>query len=434
MLHAFADLKPFRSDPLSFLLARGVSSQQPVTRLRFGPKPVWLLTDPAHVRSILRADEMKVDKGRFVSKLRPIVGDSTLTINGTANAVRRAVLHGAMAKGTALRFVPEMSAAIRETAVNLLGMERFSAHEITAPLTLRLICIALFGKDVLSRGDEQAIIEAVRLVEADLADELFRVLPILNPIAAIAKHQRRQRARAMMDLVVSRVRDRAGASSILAALRDLGLTNAELRDEIVTMLLAGHHTTGSAAAWLLYYLATVPGLGDTLAREARDVSGPDGEIRPNLLPRAKVSAAFVREVLRLYPSAHWFSRDAREDLMFGDQKVARGDAILISPWHLHRDPRYWKDPEAFDLSRSHSSNAFLPFGAGPRVCIGMGLAMLELQLVALELAAGFQFAMCEGSSVGWPTPSVTLIPPEMELSLSVRRPMSSIAPLRLTMA
>lgn len=423
MLHMFSDLTPFRRDPLAFLLERGRASQQPVARLRLGPKPVWLLTDPFHIKAILREDEVRVDKGRFVSKLRPIVGNSTLTISGAANRQRRGVLHAALARGTAQRFVPEMSAAIRETAANLVGLGDFCAHDVTAPLTLRLICIALFGKDVLSRGDEQAIIEAIRLVEDDVADELFRVSPVaLNPIGALGRRRRRRRALQMMDLVVDRVRDRAGDSSVLGALRDLGLSKAELRDEIVTMLLAGHHTTGSAAAWLLYYLAEIPGLGETLALEARQVSTPDGELRPDMLSRAKVSAAFVREILRLYPSAHWFSRDAKEDIVLGDQRIAKGDAILISPWHLHRDPRYWRNPEILDLSRSHSGSAYLPFGSGPRVCIGMGLALLELQLIALELSAGFEFRLLEGRPVGAPSASVTLIPPKIELQISPRGP------------
>lgn len=417
MWRTFSDLKLFRRDPLQFLLAKGCDATEPVVRLQFGPKPVWMVTDPAIIRSLLKSDESQVEKGRFVRKLRPIVGDSTLTISGGDNRQRRAVLHAALARGTAQRFVPEMTAAIRETAACLTQCNTFDAHTITAPLTLRLICIAFFGKDTLSRADEQVIVEAVRLVESDVAEELFRVVPDLNPISVYSRRRRRAEARAMMDLVVRRVRDRAGDCSLLRALRDQGLNDVELRDEIVTMLLAGHHTTGSAAAWILHYLAVHPGLSQTLALEARGISSSGGELLPERLPKATISLAFVREVLRLYPSAHWFSRDAKVHLTIGQSRVNRGDALLFSPWHLHRDPRYWSNPDTLDLSRNHAGPAYLPFGAGPRVCIGMGLALLELQLIALEFASALTFHVEGGQSAGPPTASVTLIPPPIKLSV-----------------
>lgn len=390
-------------------------------RLHLGPKPVWLVTDPDLVRHLLKADEILVDKGRFVGKLRPVVGQSTLTLNGEENRKRRAVLHAVFAKGVAQRFVPEMSAAIREAAMQAESESEISAHAFTAPLALRMICIAMFGKDVLSRGDETAIIDAVRLVESDLAEDLFRVLP-LPPWKAVARRRKRELARRMIDAVVARVRSRAANSTAVGALIELGLSDVEIRDEIVTMLLAGHHTTGSAAAWVLYYLGTEPGLADKVAAEAEASSDDAGELKPEVLPRAAVSTALVREVLRLYPSAHWFSRDVRTDFTIRNTHLKAGDALIFCPWQLHRDSNYWKDPEKFDPSRNYTARAYLPFGAGPRVCIGMGLAQLELQLLALEMSAAFSIAVKSAVPAPQPTPSVTLIPPDIRLSFAVREP------------
>lgn len=415
----FADLLPFQRDPLAFLLERGHNATEPLVRLALGPRRIWLVTDANIVKPILKASEDHIDKGYFIHKLRLIFGHSSLTMSGDEHRRRREALHATFARGTAQQFIPQMSAIIREMASTLVKDGVFVAHEVTAPLTLRLICMAMFGKDVLSPGDENAIVHAVKLVEDDLANELFRVLP-RTPWGARTWQERRAEARSILEFVVRRVRDRASSDSAVGALTALGLSDEDIRDEIITMLLAGHHTTGSAAAWVLYYLAIVEGLADEIAKEAAAITEDNGELQSEALPRAERSQALVREVLRLFPSAHWFSRDAKIDQTIGGVKVKRGDSIIISPWQLHRDPRWWPEPNEFYLDRSYGGRAYLPFGVGPRACLGMGLAMLELQLLALEFAAAFSISICGEVPKPKPLPSVTLIPPAMRIELQVR--------------
>ena len=419
MKHWFSDVGQFRRDPLQFFLNKAASEDGPVVRLRLGPKRIWLVTDAEQVRELLKNDERDVDKGHFVKKLRPIVGHSLLTINGEENQRRRRALHAVFTKGVAHRYVPEMASVIREGAVDLARAQEFSAHGFTAPLTLRMICVAMFGKSVLSRADEELIIRAVKLVEDDLAEELFRPYPAM-PWRARALTERRLQAREMMQIVVNRVRDRATHSSVLSALIALGLDDDAIRDELVTMLIAGHHTTGSAAAWLLYYLARDPQLAEHVADEAANSVDTGGEYTAEHLAQAHFSASFVREVLRLYPSAHWFSRDARRPLRLGQHQIRTGDSLLICPWQLHRDPRNWSRPDTFDITRSYTSKAYLPFGAGPRVCIGMSLAQLNLQLIALEIASAFALEFVGEPPLPMPTGSVTLVPPQMTMRALLR--------------
>lgn len=419
MLHWFSDLKPFRRDALSFFLERGTLSRNALERLHLGPKAVWLVTEAEIVKPLLRMSEDYIDKGRLIQKLRPIVGCSSLTMSGEEQRQRRNALHATFAKGAAQQFVPQMSAAIRQQAAVLTQTDSFDAHEVTGILTLRMIAIVMFGHSVLSNGDEQALISAVGLVERDIERELFQFLPAL-PWVAYRRRQNRALARLMLDAVVNRVRQKAASSSALGALAELQLSNDAIRDEIVTMLVAGHHTTGSAAVWLLYFLATQSGLADSLNEEARSISSA-GELRAAELPKARRSLAVVREVLRLYPPAHWFSREAKRDFEIGGRLVRRGDAILFCPWLLHRHPRYWQDPDEFRLDRAFASNAYLPFGAGPRACLGMGIALLELQLLALEVASAFEIEVKSGVPAPPPTSSVTLIPPKILLSLRVRK-------------
>jgi cytochrome P450 len=264
------------------------------------------------------------------------------------------------------------------------------------------------------------------LVEDDLADELFRVVP-LSPWAAYARNKRRAFARKTMNIVVQRVRAHAHDTSILRALETLGLSDEDLSNEVLTMLLTGHHTTGSIAAWLLYHLAAEPGLADRVAAEAASITDWNGEIQPERLKNAPVSLALVREVLRLYPSAWWFSREVKRPMEFGGRTLKRGTSLIVAPWQLHRNPRFWSDPDTFRLDRSYGSKAYLPFGLGPRTCVGMGLAMLELQLIALELSSAYAFGSVTPHPAPRPSPSVTLIPPEMRIEIRIRETVNAHA-------
>jgi cytochrome P450 len=188
----------------------------------------------------------------------------------------------------------------------------------------------------------------------------------------------------------------------------------------MTLLLAGHHTTGTAAAWILYHLAEAPELAAQISEEARRISDAEGEIRPEDITKAVLANAFVREVLRLYPSAWWFSRQVRKVTKIAGIKLTPGTSLIISPWQMNRDPRFWDKPNEFVPGRSFNNTAYLPFGAGPRKCVGMGLATMELLLLTLELALAFKLTLTNKRTDVLPTPSITLVPPSMRATVSVR--------------
>lgn len=362
---------------------------------------------------------MEVDKGRLIHKLRAVVGHSSLTVSGDEHRKRRDAAHMHLAKGTVERLASPLAAEIRTVGARLAKERCFDPYAAMAPLALKMICMVLFGRQVLSPADEHALVKAVRIAEDDVADELFRIVP-LSPWARYARNRKRAFARKAMSLIVRRVRSHAHDASVLRALESAGLNDEDLSNEILTLLITGHHTTGASATWLLYHLATEPGLADAIAAEAATVSDWNGEIRPDRLKNAPLSLALVREVLRLYPSGWWFSREVRKTIEIGGRKLKRGTSLIVAPWHLHRDPRHWDAPDAFRLDRSYGNKAYLPFGLGPRACVGMGLAMLELQLIALEFASAYSFGQMEPGTVPKPIPSVTLIPPEMKISIRIR--------------
>lgn len=420
MRRSLSDLPAFRHDPLGFLIERASRSPRPLEPLAIGRTPHYLVTDPELARTLLKSEEEVIDKGRLVRKLRRLLGKSFLTMSGAEHRRRREVLHHQLARGVANRYVPAMAAVVRQTAARIVHEQSFDAHAITAPLALNLACVALFGSDVLSSGDRQALIGAMKMTEDELADEMFRAGPVW-PWTFAARWRRRSIARDMMSFVVRRVQQSASDSSVLRALGELQLTDRQICDEIITMLVAGHHTTGTAGAWILHHLAVEPGLAERISREAKAVSDENGEVKASALKDASISLALVREVLRLYPSAWWFSRETKRTALIAGEKLERGTSLIISPWQLHRDRRFWSEPHRFRLDRSFNTPAYMPFGAGPRACVGMGVAALELQLLALEFAAAYELESLTASPVPWPKASVTLIPPPLELSLRLRR-------------
>jgi cytochrome P450 len=420
MRHMFSDVRAFRRDPLNFLLERGNNAPLGLQRLYLGPSPVLLVTDPDLIRPILRAPENEIGKGRLIKKLTPVFGKSSLMLHGDEHKRRRAVLHRHMAKGSVEKYLPQMCAEIRAVGAKLARLGSFDPHRFTAALALRTICIAVFGTQVISAGDEEALVQAVGMIEDDLADDMFRVAPV-GPIGLLRRRRRRAFAKLAMSTVTERLRERARATSALKDFEELGLSNSDLHDEILTLLLAGHHTTGTTAAWVLYHMAAEPALMDAIAAEANQCLDDGGELRADAVRHADVSATLVKEVCRLYPGAWWFSREVMQPTSLAGRKLKPGTSLLICPWQLQRDPRHFEHPEKFLMTRRYTTDAYVPFGAGPRACAGMGVAMLELQLLALEVAAAYRFTGVTPMPAPWPKASVTLIPPPMNIGIELRQ-------------
>jgi cytochrome P450 len=419
MKQKFSDVSAFRRDPVELFARKGFDAADPLVKLNLGLSPVYLVTDAKVARTVLKADETLIDKGRLVHKLRKVIGTSSITLSGAEHQRRREVIHQHLARGIMNHFVPEIAGLIRRHAALLVREKEFVAHDVTAPLALRVITSLLFGRDVLSSGDENALMEAVHVAETQMADSLFRIFP-RSPLRAYRDRRELRRSRQIMAAVVDRVRARAKSTSLIGALESLNLTSEELRDELLLLLLAGHHTTGNAAAWVLYFLATEPGLSERIRNESLLLVTKWGEIDPLRLPRAEISLRLARETLRLYPPFYWFSREVRTPFELCGLHLRRGTSLIISPWQLQRDARNWEEPNRFRIDRTYNSPAFLPFGLGPRACVGIGLGLLELQLLALEMASACEIDILSEVPAPAPTPAVTLLPPPIRLRLRPR--------------
>jgi cytochrome P450 len=183
-----------------------------------------------------------------------------------------------------------------------------------------------------------------------------------------------------------------------------GFSREQLRDQVATMLVAGHETTSVAVFWSLYLLASVPFAQECLAQEARD-RDLSPEHAADALANLPYTRAVVSEALRLYPPAFMVVREAIGPDRCGTVEVRKGDTVLIAPWVLGRHRRYWYDPHAFDPGRfmpgapPPSRFAYLPFGAGPRVCIGAQFAMAMALIVVAGLVQRFRLSLVDAAPV-----------------------------------
>jgi len=193
------------------------------------------------------------------------------------------------------------------------------------------------------------------------------------------------------------------------------MTDKQLRDEVMTMLLAGHETTALALSWAWFLLATHLDEQAKLYEELDRVLG--GRLPSALdVPQLAFTNRIVRETLRLYPPAWVMSRRAAEDVEIGGYTVPAGSNVIVSPWVTHRDGRFFPNPQSFDPERWTPDNeqalpkfAYFPFGGGPRVCIGNQFALMEAAILLASVAQRYQITMASDSTVE-PMPSITLRP------------------------
>lgn len=413
----FADLQAFQRDTLSFMLDRGSAATEPLVKLRVGFSPVFLVSDPSLAKQVLKESEDKLDKGRLIWKMREVLGRSSLTISGDEHRVRRSAIHQKLATGVAGDYIPIISSIIDRWVAELTAQQNnIELHQATARLAMRIIGAIVFGHNVLSRADETAIVEAVALAEDDLAARIFQILPDM-PWQKKSKKEKLARAKAIMTNVVARNRPNATKGSLMEAFEELGLDDKTLNEEVLLMLLSGHHTSGTAMAWLVYYLATDSKLNEKVMQEAVGLSNGAKELSASDIRKAPISKQFVQEVVRLYPSTYWLSRETKRTVELGGRVLKKGTSLIISPWQYHRDPRFWDEPNQFNIERKYAGDHFMPFGAGARACVGLNLAMLELQLLALAFSTSLSSEVTTQVAAPKPRASITLHPPRIVINV-----------------
>jgi cytochrome P450 len=388
---------------------------------------IYMLNDPDDVRRVMTQAWPQFNKDNIDYRvLKLTMGNGLVTSDGPAWSRQRRLMQPMFHHRIVNAFDGAINACI-ETLV-----ERWRAHGPTQPfaldrelsrLTFGVVGATLFGADIEAHADEVAEMLDVMNVNP----KTVRALLTLYPWIPTAGNRRFARHLATLDRIVYGLIERRRASGetradllgLLLAARDEdsgeGMPERQVRDEIVTLMLAGHETSAVSLAWTFHLLAQHPDIEAMLVDElTRELGG-----RPALaadLPRLPFLKQVVQESMRLYPPVWGISRAVGTDCEFGGYRIPAGAYLAVLPYALHRHPAHWQDPERFDPARfspqrsaSRHSYCYLPFAAGPRTCIGAGMAMLEIQLVLARLLPLFRVRPVPGHPIV-PLASVTYRP------------------------
>lgn len=428
-LPVLGHLRSLRGDPLRFLVG-AMRDHGDVTRFRLGFLDAFLVASPEGVRHVFAETNKRYDKQtRGFDKLRLVIGNGLVTSEGDFWLRQRRIAQPAFHRER----LAELSRAMGRAAGDLAEAwaPRAKAGEVVdvaremMRVTLRIVGETLLGADFTGDADAAGAALTELLEQTNERIVALLDLPLRVPTP---KNRRFLRARRVLDGIVDRTiaaRRRgadAGKRDLLDMLMnatdaDTGehMSDAQLRDEVLTVFGAGHETTANALAWTFYLLSTSPDVDRRVAEEAaRVLGGRDATLED--LPKLAFTTMALKEALRLYPPAWIAGRRALMDDEVDGRPVPKGALVFVSPYVTHRHPELWESPEGFDPDRftpereaARPKFAFFPFGGGPRVCIGNSFAMMEAQLLLATLAQRYRLELVPGRRVE-PEPLVTLRP------------------------
>jgi len=400
-----------------------------IVHFRMWIRHVYLVSSPEGVKHVLVDHASKYSKGSGIKKMSALLlGDGLLTSEGDHWKLQRRLAQPAFHRERLAKLADVMTSA---TGHLLDGWERrrargeaFDAAADFMELTLRIVSRALFSVDVVE--DAAALGKAVTVA---LEETNRRILSFASPPLWVptANNREYRQAVRLLDEVVFKIIDarRKGQSTgtdllqMLMEARDQetggGMTDRQLRDEVMTLFLAGHETTANALAWTVWLVAQHPEVEAKLRAEVAQVLGgrvPEAQD----VPKLRYVSQVLDESMRLYPPAWITARQCIEDDELLGYHVPRNTIVAVSPFTTHRNPRLWPDPEKFDPDRfapdraqSRPRHAYFPFGAGQRMCIGNNFALMEGALILAMISQRFSAALEEGHPVE-PLPRVTLRP------------------------
>lgn len=420
------NLQKFRRDVLG-LLMDGHRQHGDVVRFHLGPILVHSVAHPDHVRHVLLTHHDNYDKDtRSSAKIRSITGEGLLTANGAFWLRQRRLIQPTFSPQRLARFTDVMT---QSTAQMLAQWKKVAsegrpldvAREMTA-LTFTIVGKALFGADL---GGEA---ETVERAATQVLEHTWRRLEKLVETPQwfpSAGNRRFRQGMQELDRIVYRLiaeRRQAGHTSndLLSLLllrhdEDTGerLTDHELRTETLTLLLAGHETTANALTWTWYLLWKHSDVRRRVAAEVAEVLGGRAPTAEDL-PRLNYTAMVVKEALRVYPPIWIMERRVLADDTIGGYAIPARSSVVISPYVIHRDPRFWDNPDSFYPDRfapgatpCRDPHAYLPFGLGQRLCIGNHFALMEAQVIIAMVTQAFRLDLVPGEPVE-PKPGITL--------------------------
>lgn len=398
-------------------MMRDAAGLSDAVRVSMGPKKLYILNRPDYAKHVLADHAANYHKGMGLVESRRVLGDGLLTSEGELWRAQRRNVQPAFRPGR----IAAQAGAVAEESGRLVELLRGRAgdtpvdvlHEVTG-LTLGVLGRTLMDTGLQGHGGIAHAFEAVQ--DQAMFDMVTQgLVPTWVPFATQRRFRRARRdlTRIVDALVADRGArmsegdgaDDAFARMILAAREreDPALGRRLLQEELVTLLLAGHETTASTLGWTLLLLARHPHVRDLLREEARGVLAGGRLPEAEDLHKLTYTTQVVQEAMRLYPPVWILPRIAQGPDEVGGFTVPAGADVLVCPYTLHRHPEFWDDPERFDPGRFDSSRvanrpryAYIPFGAGPRFCVGSNLGMMEAVFVTALVTRDLDLTVVPG--------------------------------------
>ena len=398
-----------------------------VVRVRVLTWPTYMVFHPDDVKHVLQENHRNYNKDVYnVNLLKPLMGQGLFTNDGQSWLHQRRLAQPAFHRKRLVTYgalITTATEGMLEQWHKTAGQQPIEIGEEMMRLTLRIVGRALFSIDLSDEAD--TVGQTFSVIRKLLQSYVFRPFPPLG-VPTPRNHRLNAAIRSLDGIVQGIIHERRQHNndtgdllSMLLLARDEetgeGMNDKQLRDEVMTLLLAGHETTANALTWMWYLLSQHPD------SEARLHAELDKVLSGNLptvddLPNLHYTHMVVEETLRLYPPVFGFGRKAIGEDVLGDYYVPANTLIWLCPYVTHRHPDFWQQPEVFDPERFSPENAanrphfaHFPFGGGPRLCIGSNLAMMEAQLITATVAQHYRLGLVPGHPVE-PEVALTLRP------------------------
>lgn len=412
------NLAEFRAGMLPFF-ERCRREYGKVVAFRLGPKRLILVSDPTLIEQVLVTHNKNFKKHFATRLLKPVLGKGLLLSEGSQWLRQRRLVQPAFSR----RFTDEFVEIVKLHTSRLADAWEQNArrelyHDMTQ-LTVQIAAHAFLG--ISDADDTEEIGDCLEVIHEDF-EHRFQQSWNLPTWIPTTRNRRLSKAVRALTAIIGRMIDerrqdvdgRQDALSLLLRAEDEDgqrMPLQLLRDEVMTLLLAGHDTTANGLTWTWSLLAQHPGVVSQLRAEgSKPISScPHSGAAP-------FAQKVIKESMRLFPPVYLFGREARCSVQLGDYSIRKGDSVVMSQWIVHRDESYFPDPLVFDpdrwsaeRERSLPKYAYFPFGGGPRVCIGREVAMLEAEQIISNLARRFTVSL-DSPDGAEPWPTVTLRP------------------------
>jgi cytochrome P450 len=389
----------------------------------------YLVSNPDMIHEVLITKHDSFTKSKNLQVLKLWVGEGILTSEGERHRKDRQVMqpffnmkHISAYAPTMVKFAEKMLARWQDGDIRDITKEMMD-------VTLEIITDTMFGTSVIDKhenGLRELIDEGHRLITEKIRMEGHEP-PEETQKRNLALQQGLERLNQIIYAIIEERRNQPENKrhDLLSSLLRTGMTDKQLRDQVITIFLAGHETTANTLAWTWYLLSQHPEVEAKFHEELRRVLNGHAPTYESL-KELTYTRMIIQESMRLYPAAWSIGRIAKEDVVIGEYEFKKGEWFMMSQYAVHRDPKWYKNPDEFiperfegDFLKTIPTYAYFPFGGGPRVCIGNNFAFMEATLLLATIGQQFKLDLTEGAVVE-PEPLITLVPKGLQMRVRKR--------------